>query len=116
MNQRSKNKGFGSELREQKNGVYNDFHVWSQNNPTYYGDVRNPYFQTFNLGLRKSFVVWRETSLQLRMDAFNALNHPIFGNINTTPGDAYFGYVNGSNTLSQTNLPRTIQLEGKFYF
>jgi hypothetical protein len=100
----------------QKNGVYNDFHSWSANYPTQYGDVRNPFFQTFNLGLRKSVTVWRETKLQLRMDAFNALNHPIFGNINTTASAAYFGYVNGSNTLSQTNLPRTIQLEGKFNF
>ncbi len=100
----------------QHNGVYNDFHAWSTNNPTYFGDVRNPYFQTFNLGLRKSLTVWRETNLQLRLDAFNALNHPVFGNINTTAGAAYFGYMNGSNTLSQTNYPRTIQLEGKFFF
>jgi len=105
-----------SPTASQQNGVYDDFKLWSTNHPVYYGDVRNPYFQTFNLGLRKSFSLWRETNLQLRMDAFNALNHPIFGSINTTPGGTYFGYVNGSNTLTQNNIPRNIQLEGKLSF
>jgi hypothetical protein len=103
----------------QQNGVYNDFHTWSTNYPVYYGDVRNPYFQTFNLGLRKSFTVWRETKLQLRMDALNALNHVIFqGYYSTNVSSPYFGYINGTNDNAgwQWNTPRVIELEGKFYF
>jgi len=66
--------------------------------------------------VRKSFPITQTARLQLRIDAFNALNHPRFGNIDTTPGDTYFGWVNGSTTPSQVNSPRSVQLEGKLYF
>lgn len=98
------------------NGVYHDFATWSSNNPTYYGDVRSPYINTWNMGARKSFRFDRGIGLQLKIDAFNALNHPQFGNISTTNTSAYFGYVNGSNTLSQVNDPRNIQLSGRITF
>jgi hypothetical protein len=98
------------------NGVYQDFKTWSTNNPTNYGDVRNPYTNTWNMGARKSFKFDRGIGLQLKIDAFNALNHPQFGNISTTNTSAYFGYVNGSNTLSQVNDPRNIQLSGRITF
>lgn len=100
----------------EQNGVFNDFSTWSTNNSTRFGDVRNPYSTTINLGLRKAIPVYREMRLQLRLDAFNAVNHPQFSNVDLTAGDTYFGYMNGSSTLSQTNNPRTMQLEGKFYF
>jgi hypothetical protein len=99
-----------------KNGVYHDFSTWSQNNPTYFGDVRNPYTNTWNLGLRKSFRIEGGVAVQLKLDAFNALNHPQFGNISTSPTSKYFGYVNGSNTLSQVNDPRNLQLGARITF
>ncbi len=99
-----------------KNGVYHDFVTWSTNNPTQYGDVRNPYTNTWNIGFRKSVKMEKGMSFQMRADAFNALNHPRFGNISVAPTSAYFGHLNGSNTLAQTNDPRSIQLEGKLYF
>lgn len=99
-----------------KNGVYQDFNIWQSYNNTVYGDVRNPWLTNFDLGLRKSFRLTGETRLQLRMDAFNALNHPRFGSIDTTPGDAYFGRLSGSSTLTPVNAPRSIELAGKLYF
>jgi hypothetical protein len=98
------------------NGVYHDFATWSTNNPTQFGDVRNPYTNKWDLGIRKSFRLDRGIALQLRMDAFNALNHPQFGNISTTNTSAFFGYLNGSNTLSQINDPRNVQLAGRITF
>jgi len=99
-----------------KNGVYHDFATWSTNNPTNFGDVRNPYTNTWDIGARKSFRFERGITLQLKADAFNALNHPQFGNIGITPTSKFFGYMNGSNTLSQINDPRNIQLGARITF
>jgi hypothetical protein len=99
-----------------KNGVYQDFATWSTYNQHTFGNIRNPYTTDFTIGVRKSFPITQTARLQLRIDAFNALNHPRFGNIDTTPGDTYFGWVNGSTTPSQVNSPRSVQLEGKLYF
>jgi hypothetical protein len=99
-----------------KNGVYQDFVTWSTSNQHTFGNIRNPYTTDFTLGVRKSFPITQTARLQLRIDAFNALNHPRFGNIDTNPGDTYFGWVNGSTTPTQVNSPRSVQLEGKLYF
>jgi hypothetical protein len=100
-----------------QNGVYQDFSTWNTYNKHTFGNIRNPYTTNLDLGARKNFPITRTTKIELRIDAFNALNHKSFGNIDTTPGDTYFGYVNGSPTsVSETNAPRTVQMSGKFYF
>jgi hypothetical protein len=99
-----------------KNGVYNDFNTWISNNPTTFGTVRNPYLNNWNIGIRKNFPIHDALRLQLRIDAFNAFNHPQLGNVDTTPTDTYFGWIGGSPVPSQVNTPRQIQLEGKLYF
>jgi hypothetical protein len=96
--------------------VYNDFNTWISNNTTTYGTVRNPYLNNWNVGLRKNFPIHESIRLQLRLDAFNALNHPQFGNVDTTPSDTYFGWIGGSPVPSQVNTPRQIQIAGKLYF
>jgi hypothetical protein len=67
-------------------------------------------------GLRKSFPIHEQVRVELRFDAFNALNHPQFSGPGTSPSGAYFGYLSNSNLLSQSNTPRAIQLAGKVYF
>ncbi|WP_263378446.1 carboxypeptidase-like regulatory domain-containing protein [Granulicella paludicola] len=99
-----------------KNGVYHDFVTRSTNYATQFGDVRNPYTNTWNLGVRKGFQLEHGVGVQLRIDAFNALNHPQFGNIGVTNTSTFFGYLNGSNTLSQVNDPRNVQLSGRITF
>lgn len=99
-----------------KNGVYQDFSTWHTMNDTTFGNIRNPHLNNFDLGIRKTFVFTERTRLQLRMDAFNALNHPRFGNIDTNPSDTYFGWLNGSPKLSQVNAPRQIQLGARLVF
>jgi len=98
------------------NGVYHDFSTWSTSYPTNYGDVRSPYTNTWNMGIRKAFEIHNAIKLQLRADAYNALNHPRFSSPSTSAGSQYFGVMSGSNTLSQSNDPRAIQLQGKIYF
>ena len=100
------------------NGVYGDFATYTSYNQNVFGNIRNPYTTTFTVGLRKRFAVTESTRLELGMDVFNALNHPIFGNIDTNPNDAYFGAISGGppSKWVQVNSPRTIQLRGKFNF
>ncbi len=99
------------------NGVYQDFATWRTRNPVYFGDVRNPPYVNQDLGLRKAFPIHEQTRLQLRFDAFNAFNHPVFSGPGTTAGGAGFGYLSNSpTTLNQNNNPRVIQFEGKIYF
>lgn len=99
-----------------KNGVYNDYRLRNTNNSPYFGDVRNPFSNNFDLGARKMFSIHGDIKFQLRFDAFNALNHPLFTGPNTTPGNAYFGRLSGAAKYATSNQPRTIQLSGKVIF
>jgi hypothetical protein len=101
---------------QSKNGVYNDFKTWISDSPTTFGSVRNPFTNNWDIGLRKNFPIHESVRLQLRVDAFNAFNHPQYGNVDTTPSNTYFGWVGGSPIPSQVNTPRAIQLQGKLYF
>jgi len=49
--------------------------------------------------------------LEFRVESFNALNRPQFGNIATTYNQGGFG-----NVQSQVNSPRQVQMALKLYF
>jgi len=51
------------------------------------------------------------SKLQIRAEAFNALNHPQFGGVSTTFGTGSFGNVD-----SQVNSPRQVQMGLQLYF
>jgi len=95
-----------------KNGVYQDFASYIRNYPTRWGNIRQQGISELVVGLYKNFAFNEATRLQLRFDAFNALNHPRFGGPNTNPGSSNFGIV----TLSQANQARTVELGAKLYF
>jgi hypothetical protein len=94
------------------NGVYNDFANYVRNYPTRWGDIRQDGVNELAAGIYKDFRFNESTRLQLRFDAFNALNHPRFGAPDTNPSHSNFGVV----TASQVNQARTVELGGKFYF
>lgn len=84
------------------------------NAPREISTARAPGTATTALSLFKqfSFAALREGSfLELRAEAFNALNHPQFAAPNLTVGSSAFGIV-----TAQANSPRTVQLALKLYF
>ena len=65
------------------------------------GEGRNPFIgpgiNNTDLSLQKTVAVRERFSLQLRLDAFNAFNHPQFTGINS---NIVFKSITGGNTLS----------------
>jgi hypothetical protein len=75
------------------------------------GDVRSDSFSNVDLSLFKVFALSETARLQVRGEAFNFFNHPVFGLPNTTVGAAAFGTITG-----QRNNPRQIQLGLRIFF
>ncbi len=79
-----------------------------------------------DLALRRDFPLFRQAHLQFRAEAFNILNHPIYGDVynDMTYGESLFGLVydtqntqlGGLNALYQTGGPRSMQLAMKVRF
>ncbi len=95
-----------------KNGVYQDFANFVQTFPTRWNDVRASRVNEVNAGLYKNFAFTERVKFQLRVDVFNAFNHPRFGAPDTNPGDSTFGRV----TPSQQNQARSVELGGRLSF
>ena len=91
-----------------------------QQNVVYWG-VRLPANHQFDVSLSKRLALNKDgrTNLQLRLDAFNVLNHP-----NWTYGDNYsndptsdnFGTIQKGPQQPYGSLPRDLQLSGKITF
>lgn len=80
-----------------------------------------------DVAIHKNFVLTRKLGLQFRVEAFNVLNHPMFGAVynGLYNGAALFGrfYTTANtqpsssmNSLYQTGGPRTLQLALKLQF
>ncbi|MDX2149099.1 MAG: carboxypeptidase regulatory-like domain-containing protein [Bryobacteraceae bacterium] len=72
-------------------------------------DFHNPGFQNWNLAAFKSFRVTEGHFLQFRFEAFNWINHPNWGGVNSNPTDATFGMVTGKD--SQRNLQLSLRYQ-----
>jgi hypothetical protein len=76
--------------------------------------IRSPFFWTTNLSIAKDFSLsskYEAMKLELRLDAQNAFNHPVFGTPNTQVGDPNFGLITSTSVG-----PRQGQLSLKFMF
>ena len=74
--------------------------------------LHNPGFENWNIGLFKKFSFTEKTGLQFRAEAFNALNHPNWGGVNTTPTNlTTFGKI-----TSKTGDVRNLQLSLRLFF
>jgi hypothetical protein len=84
------------------------------NAPRTVGSVRSPFFFSTNLSILKEFGLsasHEQMKFEVRLEAQNAFNHPVFGTPDTYVGDPNFGVV------SYTSVgPRQCQLALKLMF
>ena len=84
------------------------------NAPRATGLIRTPMAFNSNLSVEKDFslAALREgLKFELRLEAQNALNHPVFGTPNTSVDDPNFGIISYTS-----NAPRQVQLGAKVMF
>ena len=72
-----------------------------------------PAWRNLDLSLGKTFQLPEKVRLEIRADATNALNHPNFGQPNSTVGA---GATSGQGTITSASGARFIQLGGRFNF
>jgi hypothetical protein len=81
------------------------------NAPRAMGNLRSPWSFSTDLSLGKQFLIREEMNFEVRIEAQNAFNHPVFGTPNTSVDDPNFG------TINYTSIgPRQVQLGFKFNF
>jgi len=79
--------------------------------PSTLAHVRTANLNLLDFGLSKTFDLMRRTSLQIRIDAINALNYTVLWNPDQNPRNSTFGIVN-----QDRNNPRDIQLGARLIF
>jgi hypothetical protein len=79
--------------------------------PRAFGGLRSPWSFTTDLSLGKQFRVREEMNFEVRIEARNAFNHPVFGTPDTSVDDGNFGMI----TYTSVG-PREMQLAFKFNF
>jgi hypothetical protein len=83
------------------------------NLPDRFPNIRNPTEPQLTIGLQKRFSITERIQFQLRGEAFNVTNTPIYAPPNTsTSSGAQFGVVPNN----QYNFPRQVQVSAKFLF
>jgi hypothetical protein len=82
-------------------------------NMTRFDSIDGPGFWRVDLSLVKRFHFGDRISAELRADAFNAFNHPAFGNPNGSFGSATFGQVTG---MAGAYNPRLVRFGARVIF
>jgi len=81
------------------------------NAPRALGSVRSPWSFTTDLSVGKQFYIREEMNFEIRLEAQNAFNHPVFQAPITSVDDENFGKILGTSVG-----PRQVQLGFKFNF
>jgi hypothetical protein len=84
---------------------------------THRNEFRGPGVTNINASIFRSFHVFRESEFQIRVEAFNLLNHvELVSNPNATVGGGTFGYITSFNLSNNPGVTRTLQYSGRFNF
>jgi hypothetical protein len=78
---------------------------------TTFPNLRTDGINEWSPSATKRLSITEKMSLQLRLEAYNVLNHPVFSPPNTTGTNAGFGTI-----TTQANRPRALQLGARFVF
>ena len=80
-------------------------------------EVPGPGYERINMSMFKDFVTYREQLLQFRVDVFNLLNTPAYGDPSTSNDSNKGGLITAPQTF-QNNTPdaRFFQLSAKYIF
>jgi hypothetical protein len=78
---------------------------------TTFPNLRQDGINNFDTSLLKRFNITERMYFQLRLEAFNVINHPTFAAPNAQATSASFGLI-----TSQANRPRTLQIGARFVF
>jgi hypothetical protein len=76
-----------------------------------YGQLRADHLNQGDIGLQRQFKIWKSSMMQLRCEAVNVLNHPVYSAPSTDPTNSLFGQIQ-----SQANQPRVYQFAGFIRF
>ena len=80
---------------------------------TIYSGIRIPSIQQFDTNLSKNFAITERFTLQIRLEAFNVLNHPLWSESpDGSTNDSTFGTIE-KGPWGQSNLPRQCELSAK---
>jgi len=78
-----------------------------------YSGIRIPRSHQFDTNLSKNFAIVERATLQVRLEAFNVLNHPLWSEApDNNTNDSTFGLIQ-KGPSGQSNLPRQVQLSAK---
>lgn len=78
---------------------------------TTFPNLRQDGINDWSPSISKRFFIREQMNLQLRLEAYNVLNHPTFSAPSTTASSSGFGMI-----TTQANRPRTLQLGARFVF
>ncbi len=74
-------------------------------------NLRGPFQSLWDMALVRRFKLFENAGFELRGEAFNVFNHPIFSSPNSTVGSASFGRISSTITA-----PRILQIAAKITF
>ena len=101
---------FNADAFDTKSGDAFNYHI--RTFPTMIAGLRQGGINQWDPSLLKRFQFAEKSYFQLRIEFFNAFNHPIFPAPNTQASNALFGTITGA----QANRPRSIQLGARLVF
>jgi hypothetical protein len=78
-----------------------------------YTGIRQPRGFWLDTNMAKHFPIRENVRLQLRLEGFNVVNHPLFQNGFYTSLDEKFGTIGRVSGGGQSNLPRQLQIAAK---
>jgi hypothetical protein len=77
------------------------------------GYFRGPGYTNLDFSIQKDTIITERTTLQLRLEAYNAFNHTNFGQPNGNVDSTNFGRITAIRNFTNSRL---VQLGAKFIF